>query len=191
MAVHWRRSRVLFISSLLIFFLGCLYIIHRHQNTPASPRHHFIVDDTDDDSSTVKHKTEPYKSEQGRDNDPHRSYRSDDEAAKVTDHPPDIADIVDMKPVIVSDDQLSTFGPDPTAPQVLWISKLDSNDVARGFMQENVNFIVPLERYIHIGWWPGGTQSELDSNSVYLAVPSEDRRALDEAFTRGDVMYNR
>ena len=58
-------------------------------------------------------------------------------------------------------------------------------------MQENVNFIVPLERYLHIGWWPGGTQSELDSNSVYLGVPSEDRRALDEAFTRGDFMYNR
>eukprot|EP00116_Pleurobrachia_bachei_P009445 sb/3469707/ len=181
MTLHWRRSRVLFISTLLLFLLGTVYLIHKHQTSPA-PLPRLIVDDS---STTIKHKTEPIRSEYVA--------RSDqvDVEARVTDRQSDIADIVDMKPVVVDDHQLSTFGPDPSAPQVLWISKLDSDDVARGFMQENVNFIVPLERYIHIGWWPGGTQLELDSNSVYLGVPSEDRRALDEAFTRGDVMYNR
>ena len=86
-----------------------------------------------------------------------------------------------------------TAPPDPATdkdtPTVLWVSRLDSNEVARGFTQENLNFIVPLEKYLHIGWRSGETEVQLHENSVYLTLTADERDVLDEAFSQGEEIY--
>ena len=75
--------------------------------------------------------------------------------------------------------------PQPLAVEVLWYTKLEQGAESTGFIQESLNFMIPLFSLLTFGWYAGCTISDVKTNSFFTELSSSDQEIMLELFLKG------
>ena len=93
------------------------------------------------------------------------------------------------KEISVIDNNLSTDSNRDL--KVIWRANFESGPESRGFIEESINFLVPLSKLLdNLGWWPGSTMSDLQTNQFFLDAKVIDQKDLVTLFNKGGSVMN-
>ena len=96
----------------------------------------------------------------------------------------------------IYDEEISVRSNEPSTDsnrnlKVIWRANFEAGPESRGFVEESINFLVPLSKLIdNLGWWPGSTMSDLQTNQFFLDAKAIDQKDLVTLFNKGGSVMN-